>query len=177
MERLAKEYTAFPLSAVSYVYDSSNSSIAWDSKKQMACLCESSWAVGLAAGETQAAEYFGVDCSLRRCPSADNPRTTANETNCFTDYGNGTQGALGNLCHVDCANQGVCDFKTGTCHCFKGQYGMDCAQQVELPASAYSEEGIYANEEDFDPLVGSSAYISSDAAAFSAEELAMIADY
>jgi len=31
----------------------------------MGCLCESSWAVGLLANETQEAEWFGPDCSLR----------------------------------------------------------------------------------------------------------------
>lgn len=53
-------------------------------------------------------------------------------------------GELGNFCHVDCANQGVCDFKTGTCQCFEGQYGTDCSLQMEIPVKFYySSDGIY----------------------------------
>jgi hypothetical protein len=37
----------------------------WDARKLMGCLCESTWAVGLEANETQEAEWFGPDCSLR----------------------------------------------------------------------------------------------------------------
>ena len=95
------------------------------------CVCESSWAVGLGKGETQSAEYFGPDCSLRtlfveitqmsvlwsrvrfysrkctcphqgRCPSGDDPTTnTTVETDCTGVNG----GLLGNLCHVDCSNR------------------------------------------------------------------------
>lgn len=31
-----------------------------------ACLCDSSWEVGLDAGQRQQAEYFGADCSQRK---------------------------------------------------------------------------------------------------------------
>ena len=58
-----------------------------------------------------------------RCPSADNPRTVVHETDCHqpgllvrNDAGvlvSRTRGAFGNLCHVDCANQGICDYSTG----------------------------------------------------------------
>ncbi|RYH30297.1 hypothetical protein EON65_05635 [archaeon] len=36
-------------------------------------------------------------------------------------------GQEGNLCHVDCADQGICDHSTGTCQCFDGQFGDDCS--------------------------------------------------
>ncbi len=58
-----------------------------------------------------------------RCPSADNPRTVVHETDCHqpgllvrNEAGvlvNRTRGAFGNLCHIDCANQGICDHSTG----------------------------------------------------------------
>ena len=34
-----------------------------------------SWPVGTKAGQRQSAEWFGVSCSLRRCPTGDDPRT------------------------------------------------------------------------------------------------------
>lgn len=45
-------------------------------------------------------------------------------------------GGLGNLCQVDCANQGLCDYKTGICKCFDGQYGTSC--NIVDPAATYS---------------------------------------
>ena len=47
----------------------------WDAEKIFGCVCESSWPVGMASGETQVPEWFGPDCSLRRCPSNDDPIT------------------------------------------------------------------------------------------------------
>jgi hypothetical protein len=73
-----------------------------------------------------------------RCPSADNPRTTANETDCGDASRNGTIGETDNLCHVDCGNQGICDFSTGTCNCFLGQYGSDCALQDQMRAAEFA---------------------------------------
>ena len=52
-------------------YEGSASSTTWDESIGGGCLCDSSWTVGLGAGETQAPEFFGADCSLRRCPSQD----------------------------------------------------------------------------------------------------------
>mmetsp|Transcript_19420 Transcript_19420/g.77336 ORF Transcript_19420/g.77336 Transcript_19420/m.77336 type:complete len:106 (-) Transcript_19420:160-477(-) len=93
------------------------------------CVCDSSWPVGLGAGERQEPEWFGYDCSLRHCPSGDDPLTThVDETNCTNvtaTYGFGV-GADGNVCHVDCANRGICDHATGECDCFTGHYGTDC---------------------------------------------------
>jgi hypothetical protein len=80
-----------------------NDTTTWDDLMTYACVCDSSWSVGLAAGQTQAAEWFGADCSLRKlraicvilfvfnaclcslghCPSGDDPQTTSFvETNC-----------------------------------------------------------------------------------------------
>lgn len=89
MERLASSRTAFPLSNLT-TYQSSNvsqhifsllpfslirtlsscmaqSSAARDSQKIVACVCESSWPVGLSANQTQQAEWFGPDCFMREC--------------------------------------------------------------------------------------------------------------
>jgi hypothetical protein len=92
------------------------------------------------------AEYAGVGCltgsyglnpsrvltfrCVERCPSGDDPLTVGvDETDCsgkLADGGFGT-GALGNKCHVDCANQGVCDYSSGVCRCYEGFYGSNCA--------------------------------------------------
>jgi hypothetical protein len=36
------------------------------------------------------------------------------------------RGQLGNLCHVDCSNRGICDYSTGKCACFQGSWGEAC---------------------------------------------------
>ena len=41
-------------------------------------------------------------------------------------------GDAGNLCHIDCANNGLCDYSTGTCNCFVGWTGVDCTVQEAL---------------------------------------------
>jgi hypothetical protein len=40
--------------------------VTWDESKLYGCVCDSSWTVGLESGETQQAEWFGADCSLRK---------------------------------------------------------------------------------------------------------------
>lgn len=56
---------------------------AWDYASVYGCVCDSSWPVGLGAGDTQEAEYFGGNCGRRRCPTGNDPRTpAADETNC-----------------------------------------------------------------------------------------------
>lgn len=37
----------------------------WDELRLFGCACDSAWAVGTGAGEIQATEYFGADCSKR----------------------------------------------------------------------------------------------------------------
>jgi len=91
-------------------------------------VCDSSWEVGLGSGQRQEAEWYGPDCSFRRCPSGDNPDTSADELDCngvVHSGGRGT-GLAGNVCHHDCSGKGKCDVKTGACACFLGHYGEAC---------------------------------------------------
>ena len=92
------------------------------------------WDVGLGSGETQEPEWFGPDCSLRHCPSGDDPETTDDETDCEGVMADGSRGngTSGNLCQVDCSNRGLCDYRTGVCKCFNGYYEEDCASTSEL---------------------------------------------
>lgn len=181
------ESNAYPFQHSDSSYGGAESTYTWDENKIYGCVCDSSWTVGYASGETQASEWFGPDCSLKRCPSGDDPRTTncinafyeyANEANCFLKDNNGRTwrgpvdvesspdyltyittntlktaatavGAIfvtaggdhintgddGNLCHVDCANRGLCDFSTGTCQCFDGYYGEACTYADVLAKS------------------------------------------
>ncbi|RLN53156.1 hypothetical protein BBJ28_00003445 [Nothophytophthora sp. Chile5] len=145
--------SAFPLSPAA-TYGGDVTATTWDQDRIYGCLCDSSWAVGLAAGQSQLSQWFGADCSRSkcsfardpsaslqyltdsmcmavavRCPSGDDPMTSVDETDCsgvIAEGGVGT-GATGNLCHVDCANRGICDFSSGACACFDGFYGSNCA--------------------------------------------------
>ena len=38
----------------------------WDEDMIYGCLCDSSWSVGLGAGQVQEPEYFGPDCGLSK---------------------------------------------------------------------------------------------------------------
>ena len=94
---MAHEPNAAPFGPASS-YGGSPSGATWDEDKIFGCVCDSSWPVGFGAGETQAPEYMGADCSQRRCPSGDDPRTTAvDETDCAYRAGNGAtwMGAVG----------------------------------------------------------------------------------
>lgn len=84
--------------------------------------------MGLGAGQVQQPEWFGPDCSMRHCPSGDNPRTPRNELDCYnrTTVNGPDLGEFGNLCQVDCSDAGICDYSTGTCKCFSGNYGPNC---------------------------------------------------
>ena len=84
------------------------------------------------------------------CPSADNPRTSIVETDCFNKNVTGSNelGQEGNLCHIDCAQMGICDYKTGTCSCFEGQYGQDCSNQVQESGKLYAADGTSTNVQD-----------------------------
>ncbi|CAM9973541.1 unnamed protein product, partial [Phaeothamnion confervicola] len=139
LKELAQTSNALPLSNdTTYGGIYSDSSVMWDSDSFFACVCDSSWDVGLAAGQTQSPEFFGPACSLRRCPSGDDPETRADETDCggvAADGGGGGAGkvgAAGNLCHVDCSNRGLCDHETGLCACFRGYYGDNCGKLSAL---------------------------------------------
>ncbi len=56
-------------------------------------------------------------------------------------------GEAGNLCHVDCSNQGICDFSSGTCQCFDGQYGLNC--NTNSPSTVYDIWNKPATNDDF----------------------------
>lgn len=124
------------------VYGGLESTTTWDQDKIRGCVCDSSWTVGLASGETQLSEYFGPGCRSRRCPSGNDPMTTADETDCenvlqdhITEAATAapsTGGASGNLCHVSCSNRGICDYETAMCECFTGYSGQDCGTQNVL---------------------------------------------
>jgi hypothetical protein len=63
------------------------------------------------------------------CPSADDPYTISyDETNCAGVAADvsGQLGSLGNLCHVECANHGLCNYETGECSCFPDWSGVAC---------------------------------------------------
>jgi hypothetical protein len=90
---------------------------------------------------------------LGHCPSADNPRTQVVETDCSMavnvnnqtlGHDNAKIGRKGNLCQVDCANQGICDYSTGTCRCFEGRYGIACTNSIVQESESYHPDGIYA---------------------------------
>jgi hypothetical protein len=70
MSEIIPEAEAQPLrSELTWAYPDDATANTWDASMVRGCLCDSSWAVGLDAGETQVAEWYGPDCSLRRCPS------------------------------------------------------------------------------------------------------------
>jgi len=133
MKRAATMSAAFPLSAAT-TYTGAEATTTWDEDKIFGCVCDSSWAVGLASGERQKSEWFGPACSFKRCPSGDDPTTSIDESDCGgkTAEGGVGVGLSGNLCHNDCSNRGICDYTTGTCTCFTGYYSTNCALTSEL---------------------------------------------
>eukprot|EP01006_Ploeotia_vitrea_P064757 TRINITY_DN8884_c0_g1_i1.p1 TRINITY_DN8884_c0_g1~~TRINITY_DN8884_c0_g1_i1.p1 ORF type:complete len:288 (-),score=-8.20 TRINITY_DN8884_c0_g1_i1:102-965(-) len=127
MKQMARMDNALPLAPNTF-YEGYDDSVTWDEDMSYGCVCDSSWTVGLGNGETQQSEWFGPDCSMRRCPSGDDPFTLIVETNCTGRKAANSihSGAEGNLCHIDCSNRGLCDYKTGVCQCFNGLYGSAC---------------------------------------------------
>ncbi|CAM9905044.1 unnamed protein product [Hapterophycus canaliculatus] len=113
---------------IAYGWSSPEGTATWESRSIFGCVCDSSWEVGLGAGQTQEAQYFGPDCSLLHCPTGDDPAadTEIDETDCANTTADGGRGvgSAGNLCHVDCSNRGICDFTTGVCNCFDGYHGQ-----------------------------------------------------
>ncbi|CAM9229530.1 unnamed protein product [Sphacelaria rigidula] len=148
MKSLATTSEALPLSNVTtgfvsqswyYCFSSrscvlgEDDSVTWDEEMIYGCVCDSSWEVGLGSGQTQEPEWFGPDCSLRHCPSGDDPSTTVDETDCYNVTTSSVySGAAGNLCQVDCSNRGTCDYGTGLCDCYTGYYGYNCQLQSVL---------------------------------------------
>ncbi|KAG6962210.1 hypothetical protein JG688_00008715 [Phytophthora aleatoria] len=128
MRELAADPSAFPLSPPTK-YEGDVTATTWDQDRIQGCLCDSSWPVGLGAGESQLSQYFGPDCSR-----SDDPMTTVDETKCegVVAAGGGGTGGVDNLCHVDCANRGICDYSSGECSCFSGFYGSNCASLSPL---------------------------------------------
>ena len=117
--------------------ESSYGTGTWDQLRNFGCVCDSTWPVGLGKGETQEPEWFGSDCSNKRCPTGNNPNTDSlDETDCSLKLAAGGRGTgkVGNLCHVDCSGKGTCDYKTGTCKCFIGAYGDNCGLISALAA-------------------------------------------
>jgi hypothetical protein len=129
------------------------SEAAWDFNTIYGCECDSSWEVGYGVAQWQQAEWFGPDCSLRRCPSGDNPYTYEYDEDCYKknqhydvsyaasnytilelfalDLAHVRLGEIGNSCHVDCSNRGNCDYSTGKCTCYDGSWGDNCAQMSQ----------------------------------------------
>ena len=122
-------------------------SYSWDRDAMRSCVCDSSWKVGLERGQTQLSEWFGPDCSQRRCPSGDDPFTTLDERRCngqnqLSDV-HPEKGHIGNFCHIDCSNRGNCNFDTGQCTCYEGFYGLNCGQT--------SRAGVHSHPETIPP--------------------------
>ena len=65
MREIAQTLQAFPLQSTNYEYGYDIDGTAWDADILHACICDSTWSVGLGSGQTQLAEYFGPDCSQR----------------------------------------------------------------------------------------------------------------
>ncbi|DAZ92410.1 TPA: hypothetical protein N0F65_000194 [Lagenidium giganteum] len=128
MSELATLTQALPLSAPT-TYGGAVTTTTWDQDRVQGCVCDSSWDVGLGANQRQTPQYFGADCSLMHCPSGNDPMTAVDETDCsgVTAPGGVGVGLTGNICHVDCSNRGICDYSSGTCRCFDGFYGSNCA--------------------------------------------------
>jgi hypothetical protein len=133
MRQLAGDPQATPLNLNTY-YEGEEDGATWDEDMLYACVCDSSWKVGLGSGERQESEWFGPDCSLRHCPTGNDPRTDIDDTDCFNKTApfSSARGEAGNLCHVDCSNRGQCDYGSGKCQCYNGYYGEACTHEDVL---------------------------------------------
>ncbi|KAJ8610681.1 hypothetical protein CTAYLR_005664 [Chrysophaeum taylorii] len=131
MRETARVDHALPLTEENYTYGVGPE--AWDADAIQHCVCDSSWEVGLDPRETQSPEYFGPRCSLKRCPTGDDPATVGDETDCtnVTAAGGQARGQPGNKCHVECSNRGTCDYAFGRCTCFSGFYGAACDKLIK----------------------------------------------
>lgn len=68
MKELQNLDYAQPLMTTNYEYGVSalRDTSAWDGDIMHACVCDSTWDVGLARYHTQVPEYFGPDCSMSK---------------------------------------------------------------------------------------------------------------
>lgn len=58
-------------------------STTWDEDKIQGCVCDSAWPVGYGAGARQQTQWYGPDCSKKRCSGGDDPRTAlVDESDC-----------------------------------------------------------------------------------------------
>lgn len=73
---MAIEPNAAPFGG-SYSYGGNEPTTTWDENKIFGCVCDSAWEVGYGSGQYQQTQWFGPDCSLKHCPSGDDPRTDA----------------------------------------------------------------------------------------------------
>lgn len=142
MTEMASMTNVLPLTTAT-TYRGAASTTTWDERKGHACVCDSSWTVGLGSGERQLSEWYGPECNLRRCPSGDDPMTTTDETDCNGKSANGAStasptGASGNLCHIECSNRGTCNNGIGVCECFPGFTGSACEIQDALSGGSSS---------------------------------------
>jgi hypothetical protein len=152
MREMARMANAFPLSCNDTYYEGFEDEHTWDSDKLFGCVCDSTWPVGYGNGQRQLAEWHGRACEKKRCPAGDDPMTSWNESDCHLKSGNGKiahnkshaidvhshlhahpeswqygcMGEIGNECHVECSNRGLCDSGSGLCSCFKGFSGEAC---------------------------------------------------
>jgi hypothetical protein len=90
----------------------------WDAKKTFGCKCE--------------AGYRGPDCSLRECPTGRDPQGGPGGVAFNWNSPVETVSARQQSEYRDCSGRGLCDYSTGICSCFKGQYGEDCSLQSAL---------------------------------------------
>lgn len=90
LSQMASEPNAKPVHERPVSYGGFPSTTTWDEDKIYGCVCDSSWDVGMGDAEVQEPQWFGPDCSLRHCPSGDDPLTRGVvETNCqfYADNG------------------------------------------------------------------------------------------
>lgn len=69
-----------------------NNAATWDADRVFGCYCDEGWE--------------GYDCSLRTCPTGEDPLTTATDTH-------------------TCSNHGNCSHDTGKCACYRGWGSSD----------------------------------------------------
>merc|ERR1711871_707279 len=109
MKEIGQTTTVEPL-GITVNYGGAINAETWDEDRVTGCLCDSSWPGGLGRGELQLGQYFGADCSKKRCPSGDDPFTKdVNESDCSGRSNNNVgdpvanrTGEGGNGCYVEC---------------------------------------------------------------------------